>query len=211
MRVHSSLLALAVFLFAAIAVHAQDTSVADCNKVKELPTYKTCFAAKEKAGAPSGVSITCAGARAQFECIGAEGQSAVDKCCKAGTAMLNSYTTTWTTNNCTGTIGTYCKAAAAAAATDPLASSSTGCFKGFIGAWKAESGCTCHSTCRTCSKGEGAAAPTEKDCLACKGTAKLTVVQQADKSGTCTSAASMLQAGAVVSALLAFVVALASA
>ena len=91
MRVHSSLLALAVFLFAAIAVHAQDTSVADCNKVKELPTYKTCFAAKEKAGAPSGVSITCAGARAQFECIGAEGQSAVDKCCKAGTAMLNSY------------------------------------------------------------------------------------------------------------------------
>ena len=100
--------------------------------------------------------------------------------------------------------------------TDPLASSSNGCFNGWIGAWTFVPGCTCEGTCRTCSKGDGSEAPTANDCLACEPTDTHTVVNTADNSGTCTVAAelassSVLQCGAVVSAFLAFVVALASA
>ena len=55
---------------------------------------------------------------------------------------------------------------------------------------------------------------TDEECLACKGTDKHTVVSTTHNTGTCTpaaSAAAMLQAGTVVSAILAFAVALASA
>ena len=61
---------------------------------------------------------------------------------------------------------------------------------------------------------------TAEECLACKGTDKHTVVSTTHNTGTCTaatavvtaaSAATMLQAGTVVSAILAFAVALASA
>ena len=109
--------------------------------------------------------------------------------------------------------------------TDPLASSATGCFEGWAGAWKAKTGCTCPSTlpagapakfrpCRTCHySGAGANGVLEIDCLACKGTDKLEVKSTTYKTGACTaaSAAAMLQAGTVVSAILAFAVALASA
>ena len=57
---------------------------------------------------------------------------------------------------------------------------------------------------------------TAEECLAYKGTDKHTVVSTTHNTGTCTaataaSAAAMLQAGTVVSAILAFAVALASA
>ena len=58
---------------------------------------------------------------------------------------------------------------------------------------------------------------TAEECLACKGTDTHTVVSTTHNTGTCTaaalaaSAAAMLQAGTVVSAILAFAVALASA
>ena len=97
--------------------------------------------------------------------------------------------------------------------TDPLASSATGCFEGWAGAWKARTGCTCPSTCRTCyHSGFDNFQMNAEECLACKGTDKHTVVSTTVNTGTCTaSAAAMLQAGTVVSAILAFVVALASA
>ena len=95
--------------------------------------------------------------------------------------------------------------------TDPLASSATGCFEGWAGAWKAKTGCTCPSSCRTCYHEDGAIM-NANECLACKGTDKHTVVSTTHNTGTCTaSAAAMLQAGTVVSAILAFAVALASA
>ena len=62
---------------------------------------------------------------------------------------------------------------------------------------------------------------TAEECLACKGTDKHTVVSTTHNTGTCAasntaatpaaSAAAMLQAGTVTSAILAFAVALASA
>ena len=98
-----------------------------------------------------------------------------------------------------------------ASTTDPLASSATGCFEGWAGAWKAKTGCTCPSSCRTCYHEDGAIM-NANECLACKGTDKHTVVSTTVNTGTCTaSAAAMLQAGTVVSAILAFAVALASA
>ena len=98
-----------------------------------------------------------------------------------------------------------------ASTTDPLASSATGCFTGWAGSWTAKTDCTCPSTCRTCYHEDGATM-TAEECLACKGTDKHTVVSTTHNTGTCTaSAAAMLQAGTVVSAILAFAVALASA
>ena len=106
------------------------------------------------------------------------------------------------------------------ASADPLASSATGCFTGWEGSWTAKTDCTCPSTCRTCYHEDGATM-TAEECLACKGTDKHTVVSTTHNTGTCAasntaatpaaSAAAMLQAGTVVSAILAFAVALASA
>jgi hypothetical protein len=93
--------------------------------------------------------------------------------------------------------------AAGAAVTTPTA----GCFAN-SGDTQKIANCNCHSTCKKC--GYNTEPNGVNDCVTCMdSTHKITAVYT-DGTGFC-SAAAMLQAGTVVSALLAFVVALASA
>ena len=182
---------------------------------------------KNDAGSGSDTTQECpSGTTPSYQCHAIKGPTGYgqQKLCGTGCANYAGY-------QCTGCTTDFCNTAypgetpspAAAAATpaapavtvqtDPLASSATGCFEGWAGAWKARTGCTCPSTCRTCyHSGFDNFQMTAEECLACKGTDKHTVVSTTVNTGTCTaSAAAMLQAGTVVSAILAFAVALASA
>ena len=186
----------------------------DCGPTPSGSPAPKCLAVD--AGAVYGKSKVCG-----TSCEANGFNTAGVKCCECSTDFCN---TVYPTN------GTACPAAVTVP-TDPLASSATGCFTATAGStenvwdWTAKTGCTCPSTlpagapakfrpCRTCHySGSGENGVMEYDCLACKGTDKFEVSSTTYKTGTCTaaSAAAMLQAGTVVSAILAFAVALASA
>ena len=191
----------------------------DCGPTPSGSPAPKCLAVD--AGAVYGKSKVCG-----TSCEANGFNTAGVKCCECSTDFCNTVYPN----------GTACPAAAPATPaetvqTDPLASSATGCFTAKAGStenvwdWTAKTGCTCPSTlpagapakfrpCRTCRySGSGENGVMEFDCLACKGTDKFEVSSTTYKTGTCTaaSAAAMLQAGTVVSAILAFAVALASA
>ena len=191
----------------------------DCGPTPSGSPAPKCLAIDQ--GAAYGKSKLCG-----TSCEANGGNAAGVKCCDCSTDFCNTVYPN----------GTACPAAAPATPaetvqTDPLASSATGCFTAKAGStenvwdWTAKTGCTCPSTlpagapakfrpCRTCRySGSGENGVMEYDCLACKGTDKFEVSSTTYKTGTCTaaSAAAMLQAGTVVSAILAFAVALASA